>query len=69
MKTNDSWKSKGSRNMDSLTMYQQNQNRRLSEPKKTADPYEKLRNSFRSSLGFNKAWMEEKERKNKWIVS
>ena len=35
MKTNDSWKSKGSRDMSSFSVYQKNSNRRLSEPKRT----------------------------------
>lgn len=52
MKTNDSWKSRGSQNSTSHSFYQSKQNQRLSEPKRFEDPYEKVRKSFRSSLGF-----------------
>lgn len=40
MKTNDTWKSKGSKDSTSFSMYQKTQNRRLSEPKKYEDPYQ-----------------------------
>lgn len=55
MKTNDSWRSKGSKDPNPYANYQKNLNRRLSEPKRFEDPYNKIKNSFRSSLGF-KNW-------------
>lgn len=52
MKTNDSWKSKHSRDSTPLCMYQRNLDHKLSQPKRHEDPYRKIRNSFRSSVGF-----------------
>lgn len=52
MKTNDSWKSKGSKDSSVHSYYQNKLDRRLSEPKRTEDPYVKMRTSFRSSIGF-----------------
>ena len=55
MKTNDSWKSKGSKDSSSQSFYQSKLDRRLSEPKRFEDPYVKIRSTFRSSIGF-KNW-------------
>lgn len=52
MKTNDSWKSKGSKDSSAQSFYQARVDRRLSEPKRFEDPYAKMRTSFRSSIGF-----------------
>lgn len=55
MRTNDSWKSKGSKDSSAQSFYQARVDRRLSEPKRFEDPYAKMRTSFRSSIGF-KNW-------------
>ena len=52
MKTNDSWKSKGSKDSTPGAIYQRSLNNRLSEPKKYEDPYKRMRNTFGSSVGF-----------------
>ena len=52
MKTNDSWKSKGSKDSLPQTIYQRHLNNRLSEPKKYDDPYKNMKTTFRSSIGF-----------------
>lgn len=49
MKTQDSWKSRGT---SERSGYQRNLDRRLSTHRQYEDPYHKMRSTFRSSVGF-----------------
>ena len=54
MRTNDSWRAKGSKDPAPYSNYQRNLDRKLSEPKRFEDPYNNIRGSFKSSIGFKK---------------